>query len=291
MKSCIVKTAESTVGRARQKQPDWFVESTDTLLPLIEMKNEAQKRMLQNNSTANRKEFRRQQRVVKEAIQSAKEKWSLRVASEGEKASKDGRTRWKCIRKLQLTHAGRRPAKPCAVLKEDGVLTASPAEVRLRWHRHFSRLLNIPSVFQEEVITEMLSQPVCWELDIPPPPTEEELGVALDKLKCGKAGGRTGILPEMILAGGKQLWSRLHQLLLEVYGRNTGLLLTGKMHRLFPFQRRAISISVTTGGVSVSWMLSVKSLLGSCRSGYRPSQRKSFQNPNVGSGVAGGVLT
>ena len=49
------------------------------------------------------------------------------------------------------------------------------------------------------------------------PLTEEELGVALDKLKCGKADERTGILPEMILAGGKQLWSRLHQLILEVW--------------------------------------------------------------------------
>ena len=179
------------------------------------MKNVAQKRMLQNNSTANRKEFSRQQRLVKEAIQPAKEKWILRVASEGEKASKDGRTRWNCIRNLQLTHAGRKPAKPCAVLKKDGIPTASPDEVRLRWHRHFSRLLNIPSVFQEEVITEMLSQPVCWEIDIPL--TEEELRMALDKLKCGKAGGRTGILPEMILAGDKELWSRLHQLILEVW--------------------------------------------------------------------------
>ena len=215
LKSCIVKAAESTVGRARQKQPDWFIESTDILMPLLQTKNEAHERMLQNNSIMNRKEFRRQQRMVKEAVQSAKEKWILRVASEGEKAGKDGRTRWNCIKKLQLTHAGRRPTKSCVVLKEDGVPTAGPEEVRSRWHRHFSRLLNVPSVFQEDVIAHMSSQPICWDLDIPP--TVEELGLALDKLKGGKAGGRTGILPEMILAGGKQLWSRLHQLMLEVW--------------------------------------------------------------------------
>ena len=46
LKSCIVQTAGSKVGRVRQKQPDWFIESSDTLLPLIEMKNAAQKRML-----------------------------------------------------------------------------------------------------------------------------------------------------------------------------------------------------------------------------------------------------
>ena len=55
----------------------------------------------------------------------------------------------------------------------------------------------------------MPSQPVCWDLDIPP--TVEELGLALDKLKGGKAGGRMGILPEMILAGEDELWNRLLQ--------------------------------------------------------------------------------
>ena len=65
------------------------------------------------------------------------------------------------------------------------------------------------------LLTDMPSQPVCWDLDIPP--TVEELGLALGKLKGGKASGRMGILSEMILARGDELWNRLHQLLLEVW--------------------------------------------------------------------------
>ena len=125
------------------------------------------------------------------------------MACEGEKAAKNGRTEWNCIRKLQLAHAGWRSIKPSDVLKEDGVPTAGPNEAKSRWHRHFSRLLNITSRFQEEVITDMPSQPVCWDLDIPP--TVEELGLAFSKLEGGKACGRTGILPEMILARGNEL--------------------------------------------------------------------------------------
>jgi len=37
-------------------------------------------------------------------------------------------------------------------------------------------------------------------LEIATPPSEEELERAIGKLKCGKAGGESGILPEMVKA-------------------------------------------------------------------------------------------
>ena len=144
----------------QQKQPDWFMESTNTLMPLIQKKNEAHERMLQNHSTKNRKEFHRQQRVVKEAVQAAKEKRILQVASGGEKGGKDGHVRCTCIRKLQVTH-DRRPTRPSVVLKEDGVPTAGMDVVKSCWHWHFTKLLNIPSSFQDEAITDMPSEPTC----------------------------------------------------------------------------------------------------------------------------------
>ena len=99
--------------------------------------------------------------MANEAVQTAKEKWILRVASEGEKAVKDGRMRWNCIRKLQLAHAGWRSIKPSAVMKEDGVPTADLDEENCCWHRHFTKLLNITSRFQEEIVTGIPPQPVC----------------------------------------------------------------------------------------------------------------------------------
>ena len=130
-----------------------------------------------------------------------------RIASDAEKAIKNGRTRWRSIRKLQLAHAGRRPVKPSAVMKEDGKLTKGPDEMKLHWHGHFSKILNISSEYQEEAITEGPSQPVKWDLDMPP--TAKKLNVALHRLKKGKAGGKTEILPEMILCGAVELWNRL----------------------------------------------------------------------------------
>ena len=90
--------------------------------------------MIKANSVASRKEFRKQQRIVKLAVDKGKEEWIKRIASEGEKAKKDGKTKWNRIRKRQMIHAGRRPSRSTAVLKEEGELTKNPKGVRSRWY-------------------------------------------------------------------------------------------------------------------------------------------------------------
>ena len=102
-----VSAAEEVVGRVKRKQPDWFEDSEELLTPLIKAKNDAHLRMIQCNTSANRKEYWNHQRKVKIAVDNAKEEWICRIAKEGEAAREDGCTRWKSIRKLQLAHAGR----------------------------------------------------------------------------------------------------------------------------------------------------------------------------------------
>ena len=164
---------------------------------------------------AAKKEFRRQQRVVKKAVDSAREEWIQKVAVLGEAAVKDGKTRWECIRRLQQTHARRRPIMPSAVRKEDGELTQGQEEMLQRWHQYFNKVLNQQSEFSEEVIQQMPILPPCLDLD--EPPTEEELATALAKMKMRKAGGKTGILPEMVLFGGGVLWDRVLELMQVIW--------------------------------------------------------------------------
>ena len=47
-------------------------QSSDTLLPLVEAKNQAHRKALQFNAPADQKEFRRHQRLVKKAVDKAK---------------------------------------------------------------------------------------------------------------------------------------------------------------------------------------------------------------------------
>ena len=208
---CIVQAAEDAIGRGKQRQPEWLEDNVQTLTPLINAKNAALNRMLNSNSAGARRAFRQSQWLVKKQ----KEKWILSVAKEVEEAVKDRKTRWECIRRLQQAYAGRRPCIPTEVKKEDGQLTNGPSEMLQRWHQHFSKLLNQQSNFDEEVIQQLPVVPPNPEFD--DPPSMEELQLSLSQLKRRKAGGRTGILPELLLCGGSVLRSRLLQLMQDIW--------------------------------------------------------------------------
>lgn len=70
LKTCIKTAADATLDRREKKQPEWFEDSLEDLIPLIEAKNKA----LQSGLPADKKDFRRHQRLVKKAVIEAKEK-------------------------------------------------------------------------------------------------------------------------------------------------------------------------------------------------------------------------
>ena len=212
-----MEAAEESVGRGRKRQPDSFSDANDTLMPLVTAKRRAYHRFLQTHATSDKREFRRTQRVVKKAVDEAKEAWIGRVVKEAECVRRDGKQRWKSIRMLQMTHVARRPARPTRLIRRDGGMTNGPREVRAAWYKHFSSVLNIPSQYRQEVLDVLPSLPPALEVDHLPPPTLEELMEALRKMRRGKAGGRTGILPELLLYGGAELQDRPLQLMTDIW--------------------------------------------------------------------------
>ena len=209
----------AVLGRGRKRQPDWFLEAENSLRPLLEAKRAAHDRLLHADNTSNRREFRKHQRMVARAVAEAKERWIKRVASTAELARRDGKHRWKSVRQLQLAFAGRKATRPTALFKEDGVETQGPDEVKQRWHGHFKKILNIPSQYQQEVVDSMPTHQTIYDLDVPP--TSDELLSALGKLKNGKVGGNTGILPELIRYGGAEVQDKILELLCEVWEEGT----------------------------------------------------------------------
>ena len=214
LKECIMRTAEKCVEQKRKRQLDWFAEAQDTLQPLLEAKRQAHNRVLHANNITNRREFQRHQWIVKRAVDCTKESWTLRIACKAEIAKKNGSQRWKSVRQLQMGLAGNRPKCLTTLVKSNGDLTSSPVEVKTIWHQHFSKVLNIPSSFVPDVIEEQPTLHPVLELD--GPSSMEELMNALGKLKVDKAGGRTGILPELFIAGGSELFERMHKVMVSV---------------------------------------------------------------------------
>ena len=84
------------------------------------------------------------------------------------------------------------------VRNENGTICSSPEGQQQRWRRHFSSILNLQGDFSVEELERVRQRPLRPEMAAPP--SEEELGSAQGKMKSGKAGGESGILPEMLRA-------------------------------------------------------------------------------------------
>ena len=212
IRECLLSSAVKAVGRRRRRQPDWFVMGEHLLSPLLAAKNEAWNGVLRSDSPACRRRFRQCERDVKRAVTKAKEDWIQRTALAANDDG-DGRGRWRCVKQLQMVSRGRQPTRTSAVLDEDGLLLSDPDAVTARWCRHFTKVLNVVSVFSPVGIDRMPT--LEMRRDLNDPPTSEEFQRALSKLRLRKAGGDSGVLPEMLVFGGPVL----HTVLLDLFQR------------------------------------------------------------------------
>ena len=99
---------------------------------------------------------------------------------------------------MQRGRRGLVPTRSATIRDENGNPCTTTDTQHQRWRRHFSNVLNIPSQFNEVELARIRQRPIKSQMaDLP---TMEELIKAVGKLKTGKAGGSSGILPEMVKA-------------------------------------------------------------------------------------------
>ena len=142
--------------------------------------------------------FARAHRGARRAVRMAKNTWFQKKASEAERGKNGGKLIWRCIRDMQHGRRGLVPVRTAAVKYEDGNLCNTPELQQQRWRRHFTKILNLQSEFSIKELSKVRQRPLRPAMA--EPPSEEEVHSALGKMKSGKAGGETGILPEMLKA-------------------------------------------------------------------------------------------
>ena len=83
LQSCIVASAEESIGRGFHSNSEWFEDSYIQLKPLIDKNNDTHWKFLQVGTRSPCSGWCR-----------AKEDWVNKVAAEGEAAKRDGQARW-----------------------------------------------------------------------------------------------------------------------------------------------------------------------------------------------------
>lgn len=192
------ESAELTLGVEKKRSPDWFRESETDLSPLFENRNKLYKKWLSTGRESDKRKFKNARKEARQATRQAKNEWFKQKALTAQAGRHGGKVVWKCIRDMQRGRRGLVPLKTASVVDEDGNTCSTPQQMHERWRRHFTKILNIMSQFNEDQLKEARQRPVRSQMaDLP---TREELEDAIGKMKNGKAAGQSGILPEMIKA-------------------------------------------------------------------------------------------
>ena len=86
---------------------------------------------------------------------------------------------------------------------KDGELLTAPDKIKDRWVEDFSDLLNQPTVVDLNIVDEIDQFPVIESMSRPI--ENQELDHALRNTRLGKSPGPDGILPEVLVHGGRSL--------------------------------------------------------------------------------------
>ena len=198
IRSALTEAAKTALGVEKRRYPDWFRESANSLEPVLQKRNQLYLRWLGSGLSSDRQNFSKARSEARHAVRAAKNAWFTSKAEEAQRSRFGEKEVWKCIRDMQYGRRGLVPSRLATVVDEEGKPCTTAEAQQQRWRRHFTNILNVQSQFNEAEIKKTRQRPVRHQLA--EVPTMDELTKAIGKLKNGKAGGASGILPEMVKA-------------------------------------------------------------------------------------------
>jgi hypothetical protein len=213
MEKGILRAAETVLPPLIRRQPDWFRDNETELQKIIRERDICNQRWLQSGGLREHEEFKKARRAVVKAVRRAKNSWFRNMAEACQRAEHG--EKWKIISQMKTCRDGMRPTRKVGVRKTDGLMCAGQNEVLERWREHFNKILNVPSIFRQDVTDNIKQEPVReWMRN---PPSIEEIEAAMVKLKFKKAAGNNGILPEMVRCGGRVLAQWLADIVTKIW--------------------------------------------------------------------------
>ena len=92
---------------------------------------------------------------MRQAVREAKNRWFREKAATVEEGQFAGKQVWNCIRDMQHGRRGRVPSRVVTTYiqyDENGIPCINAASQHQRWRRHFTKVLNVVSQFDESVL-------------------------------------------------------------------------------------------------------------------------------------------
>ncbi len=208
LRSAITTAAEDTLGFQRRRRPDWYQDSMDILDPVLERRNRLFRLWLDAKTSVAREAYCHARGLARAAVRAAKNNWFCRMASVVEKGRFGEKEVWNSIRAMQTCRKGLVVRSSASVKDKEGNMCTSAEAQHSRWREHFMKILNVKSMFDQSELNNVRQREIQDHLN--EKPSLEELSGAVRRMSRGKAGGCSGILPELLKASSGPL---LHYIL------------------------------------------------------------------------------
>ena len=131
--------------------------------------------------------------IARRAVRDEKNQWFQAKAAEASGGRNGGKVVWKCIKDIQKSRRGLIPVHVTVMKDEEGNLCTTPDSRQQRWRRHFTKVLNVQSLFDWDEVNSVKQRVVREKMA--EPPTEEELLEAVVQLRNGKDVWKEGMVP------------------------------------------------------------------------------------------------
>ena len=156
----MVKTAKRILGHEQMRQPNWYKENEISLNKLIDKRNTLFAEWLNSNQHSDRQRYVAHRRLVAAEIRKAKNEWYQKKTDEVEHGMTTdvvGRGMRQGLREIQRGRRGLQPVRPNVKRNLDGEMCVGISQTLQRWKEHFESVLNISSVYSEDVIETFIS--------------------------------------------------------------------------------------------------------------------------------------
>jgi len=205
-RTAVTDSAATAFGHPSRKQPDWFRDSADLLLPSVEAKRKARAMVRAHDTRNARLRLTTAKRDMQCLTRAALHRYWTKLSQCIQCCSDTGDLHgmYQDIKEA----IGPTSKKTATVFSQDGRSISNPGKQLGRWPDHFSSLYNKDVRVKLEAINALPQISTLHELDADIPLVAVKVAIKL--LKNKKAAGADRIPAEVLKCGGEALAAEMH---------------------------------------------------------------------------------
>jgi len=162
-RSLVMGSAVSAFGHRQRKQPDWFRESANVLIPAVEARREARLQLKTRNTRAAKARLLTAKGNVQRLVRVALRNFWRKISTEGQICSEIGDFRG-VYNGIKSTIEPQ-PARTASLLSAQGSLIQDPSVQLDRWVEHYSSIYSTEKHFTTDALSHLPQLPVLHNLD------------------------------------------------------------------------------------------------------------------------------